>query len=174
MRERAMEHDWFMPIRRNALLARIQGQPRSAIDYLKVALMDPSVSIRELAQFELAKMGKNEHTEVYRNAIAEGDRVAIALLGLGETGAPDDLRLVLPFLRDKAVAIRAASVRAVGRLGGEKIINELVDSLQDCRKVAWEAKKGLQLHLDHIEATTLFSIAGAILADMCELPPSIC
>jgi HEAT repeat protein len=157
-----MGQDQFLPVRREALLGWIEREPDCAARHLDEALLDRGDSIRELARFHLTKLGKSDFANVYRKAVSRGDRIETALLGLGETGSSDDLSIIMPYVRNERVAIRAAAVRALGILSGEDAIQELLKSLQDdSRRVSVAAKIGLERHLDDIDAANLLSIASS-------------
>jgi HEAT repeat protein len=153
-----MEQDRFMPVRREALLTRLEKQPEMATTYLEQALLDRSASLRELARFYLAKMGRTNFAGTYRSALQEGN-TAVALAGLGETGTKDDLALVMPFVRSPMVKERIPAIRAVAKLGGEDVVEDLLTVLpDDSAKVTQAAKKGIEGHLHKFDAERLWAI----------------
>ena len=153
-----MEQDRFMPVRREALLARVEQQPDQAAEFLEKALLDRSASIRELARFYLGKIGRTDLAQVYRHMLPQNQE--IGLMGLGETGDANDVPLAVPFLQHSKVAIRVAAVRLVANLGGENFIDDLLTALQDqSKKVALAAKTGLLSGSHVVSANRLWEIA---------------
>ncbi|HTU25915.1 MAG TPA: hypothetical protein VMF30_10990 [Pirellulales bacterium] len=140
-----MEHDGFMPIRREALLARIADEGEAATAPLEAALMDRNASLRELARFHLARRGRNDFAARYRLALSADGSKSIALAGLAETGSESDLELVRPYLTSRFPNERFAAVRALVRLGGAKAAGELAEFLAgDHAKITAAARQGLE------------------------------
>lgn len=125
-------HDRFAPVRREGLLAVIRRFPQEAVSILKVALFDRSRSIRAFAQFYLAKLESPKISTIYRDALSQGKfEAATSISGLGETGAKEDAALVLQYAKHESIKVRAATVRALGRLAGDEHVPFLVKSLMD-------------------------------------------
>lgn len=156
-----MEQDQFMPVRREALLARLEQGADNSVPFLEAALMDRSESMRELARFHLRKIGRTDVSEVYRRTLQDKRDLAIALAGLGETGQEQDVRLVTPYLDATKVAIRVAAVRAFGRLGGESVCEDLLPFLSDEKaKITSAAKTGLGDNVQKLDAEQLWKSVG--------------
>jgi HEAT repeat protein len=154
----AMEQDRFMPVRREALIARVERQPDQTIDALETALLDRSASMREFARFYLGKRGRSDFANVYRQAILRSPQ--IGLMGLGETGSAEDVTFALPFLSNATVAIRVAAVRLLSNLGGDRFTEELISALQDeSKKVTLAACKGLWGRTADLSPRRLLEIA---------------
>jgi HEAT repeat protein len=153
-----MEADHFMPVRREALLARIERYPDNAADILDKALFDQHSSIRELARFHLKKIGRTEFAADYRKAVTT--RPLIGLMGLSEAGSADDVKLALPFLLHPGVALRLAAISLVVNFGGDGCTEELLTGLQDdSKKVTLAAKRGLQAHCADLSPERLCGIS---------------
>lgn len=142
---RPLEHDTFMPVRREILRARIQSFPEKAEEALNAALFDRSAAIREEARFHLRKRGRSEFAETYRHAIREGLVFEGAIAGLGDTGTAEDAELLLPILQSASTRLRATAVAAIGRLGAENYAEAIFHRLADeSPRVAKEAAKALR------------------------------
>jgi HEAT repeat protein len=153
-----MERDRYMPVRREALLARVERQPEQAAAFLEKELLDRSAAVREVARFYLGRMGRSSFAEVYRSVLPQDPE--IALLGLADTGVADDVQLALPFLQHSKVPIRVAAVRLVASLGGDKFTDDLMTALQDrSKKVTLAAARGLQGDIADLSSERLWNIA---------------
>ncbi|MBY0262503.1 MAG: hypothetical protein K2Q20_09175 [Phycisphaerales bacterium] len=145
-----MASDRFMPIRREALYAAVDGPPESRRAFLRARLMDHHPSMRHAARFYLRE-GAGEDALDFRRfyidaigAASPGER-AVAIAGLGECGIPADAEILTPLVGDVRASIAAAAVRAVSALDRERRADWLVELLRDDRPaVAWEAKRGLE------------------------------
>jgi len=156
-----MEQDKSMPVRREALLTRLDRQPESAAFWLEKALLDRHASMRELARFYLRRSGRSEFADVYRQALAEDLKNSVALAGLGENGTNADIPLVRPFLCSRITRERVAAVRAFASLGGEEVRDELMVMLPDDKtRVTLAAAKGLENHLDAVSPSMLWARFG--------------
>lgn len=156
-----MEQDQFMPVRREALLARLEQGVDSSVPFLEAALMDRSESMRELARFHLRKAGRTDVSDAYRYALNDKRDLAVALAGLGETGQEQDVGLVTPYLDAPKVAVRVSAVRAFGRLGGESVCEDLLPFLSDEKaKITAAAKMGLGDSLQKLDAEQLWQCVG--------------
>lgn len=127
-----MRRDRFVPVRREALSAYVEGDRDEAASRLRDALLDDHVSMRELAQYHLRKAGNFDFAAFYREAL-NNERVSLyaAIGGLGETGTAKDAALILPFVSHSSPKVRRAAVQAANRLGGDAYIDVLLDSLAD-------------------------------------------
>ncbi len=125
-----LDRDPLMPIRREALYARIKHPDAQLSQALQAALLDRHSSIRELARFHL------KHFDVagfYRDFIptATGSRLVAAICGLGESGTAVDADVVRSFLGSDWVRLRKASVFSMGRLAPRSFEAELLHALGD-------------------------------------------
>jgi len=150
-----------MPIRREALLIEAEEFPGSARDVWKHALLDTNVSIRELARIRIAKLGEFDAADFYRQALAEDRDLLAAFSGLGETGKESDLPLIRKSLQAPLPSRRRAAVRALAQLGGESVVNDLIDCLRDDNPcVVREVRKQLQEWLYGVGGERLFAIVA--------------
>jgi HEAT repeat protein len=137
-----IRHDPFMPVRREALEESVRSRPESAVAEMESALFDPHAAIRHTARLFLAREGDRDFAETYRQALSRtaGKSLVATLAGLGETGSKTDTTLVLPFLDHPLGRVRAAAVRALGKLDARGFLPRLVEILQtDAGKPAREA-----------------------------------
>lgn len=118
-------------MRSEAYQSEAEGQPHEAVNIWKEALLDSSRSIRELARWQLTKLGMKDVAPVYRDALARNPNSRPALLGLGETGDESDLPLVRRYLKASLPSRRRAAVRGLARIGGDAITDELVECIRD-------------------------------------------
>jgi HEAT repeat protein len=161
-----MLKDRFMPVRQDALWYAATKRPDIAKQPLRSALLDDHVSMREIARQFLAAAAVESAREFYAAAVEsnnEEQRFA-AICGLGETGIPADVPLVLPFLGSPITKIRRAAAYALGRLDVEGQLSRLVSVLSDVKpSVSREALKALQSKARYISSSdleNLFANAG--------------
>jgi HEAT repeat protein len=128
-----LSRDRFMPVRREAIYGYVERLPNSAEQYLRGALLDPHLSMREAARFFLNKAGFADFLGVYESAIEFTDEKvrAAAVSGLGEVGAKVDAQRIAPLLHDASTRVRRAAVRATARLDIEGSVDALVEALED-------------------------------------------
>lgn len=134
--------DPFMPVRRESFEESVRSSPESAVAEMESALFDSHAAIRHAARLFLTREGARDFAAAYRQALprASGKALAATLAGLGETGSKADTALVLPLLRHPLGGVRAAAVRALGKLDARGFLPELVEILKlDVGKPAKEA-----------------------------------
>ncbi|WP_145952259.1 HEAT repeat domain-containing protein [Paludisphaera borealis] len=156
-----MARDRFMPVRRQALVGLVEMSPEHVEPVLRASLLDPHVSIREIARYHLAKSGGFDARSFYRAAVYEGrlKNLSSALAGLGETGTREDAKLVEPWLSQPNTKIRRAAARALGRLDGDSHIDDLLRALEDDRpNVSRAAKDALRGRLRLIAPERLWQV----------------
>jgi hypothetical protein len=93
-------------------------RPALAAEHLENALLDANISVRETAQFYSEKFGRGDLREFYRDKLISlhGDKLCAAIAGLGEKGKATDVTIVEPHMGDDSGGVRAAVVRALGKL----------------------------------------------------------
>jgi HEAT repeat protein len=126
--------DRFTPVRCEGLNLLARRFPREASNELVQALFDGHASVRALARYWIrTHEPRFDFGSVYRQAINDRStaKQRAAILGLGETGAPVDTAVVLPFLRVPLVSTRKAAIRALAALNVDHCIDELVGCLRD-------------------------------------------
>jgi HEAT repeat protein len=126
-----LKRDRFHPVRSEAYRNEAEGQPDEAMTIWKEALLDSSRSVRELARWQLGKLGLQDVAAVYRNALARTPHSLPALLGLGETGNESDLSVIRSYLKATLSSRRRAAIRGLARVGGDAVTDELIECLQD-------------------------------------------
>jgi HEAT repeat protein len=113
----AAGRDPSMPVRLAALGLRVRHFPPAEAE-LRDALADPRAPLREVARYELRRLGVTGFAAIYRSLLggAAGARLRGALYGLAETGSAADAAAVERFLSHPAPGTRAAAVAALARL----------------------------------------------------------
>lgn len=131
--ERALG-DTALPVRRRAVVEMLRRGRVGAGRIADTLMFDRSLSIRDLAREWLRKhRAELDLAAVYRRAIAEatGRRQRIALLGLGETGGHDDVRVLLPYLDHASAPVRRYAILALDALGTRVPAATFVAKLSD-------------------------------------------
>jgi len=101
-----------------------------AHEALERALFDVARSIRELARFELGRVGPRDFAPLYAASLSRG---LAALEGLAETATLRDATTLRAFLRDPRARARAAAIGGLGRTD-EATSAELEAALRDRSK----------------------------------------
>lgn len=141
-----MLKDRYMPVRSQALALLVQRRPEVAREALLAGLLDPHVSVRELARYYQMQSADFEASGFYRNALLNGnsDDQYAAICGLGETGGAGDGEFVVNFLHHKEPKLRRAAVYALGRLDGTEYQMRIFAMLSDPQsRVVKQAVKSL-------------------------------
>jgi HEAT repeat protein len=102
--------------------------------------------MREVARHFLSTENGFDIRRFYLEALERDEAQAqvAAIRGLGETGKPEDVRLVLPFLSAPEPRFRRAATYAIGKLDAEHFLPQLMQALADEKPgVSNEAKKAL-------------------------------
>jgi len=153
--------DQFVAVRQIALEALARRFPELARAPLEMALLDSSISLRETARFQLRRTGGMDFAAFYREAIRTGASLYGAILGLGETGTPDDAGQLLPFLQHETIRVRKAALRAVARLAGDRYAGQLFQAMSSdhpgLSRTACEVLLDRPYTLDPNELYALFS-----------------
>lgn len=131
----SIRHDSAMGVRREALYGYIANYPDLAVTELNEALMDAHVSIRELARFYLKERGYSGFSDDYRAALEKTEQtrvlMAIALLGLGESGSEADASYVARFAYHASAKVRQAALQSRLRLDASQSIKLALEGVQD-------------------------------------------
>jgi HEAT repeat protein len=95
-------------------------------------LVDPRADVRALAQDAALDAGMEPDTE-YRvlAATARGPRLGAALVGLGETGGPDDVALLRGHFASASPAARRGALQALAIIGVDDLIPLALAALAD-------------------------------------------
>jgi hypothetical protein len=158
---KSVENDSFMPARREALRLDAQLFAESGRSVWQVALLDASAAIRDLARYEMHKLGSFDAAAFYRDAIASDPHNVAAVRGLGETGDSSDLPTLRGSLASPLVSGRRAAIAALASLGRESAVPDLLRSLQDgSPAVVREARKAVHPWLHLVPAEDLFNLAA--------------
>lgn len=157
----AMRGDRFMPVRREALGGLVEKSPARSGSALRASLLDPHVSVREVACYYLERSEVFDARSYYRGVIGSGNPEVLpqAIAGLGETGMREDARIVEPWLTHPAAPFRRAAVRALGKLDGDSHVGELLRALNDDRSsVSRLAKEALRVRLHLVAGDRLWEV----------------
>ncbi len=127
------------------------------------SLLDPHISVREVAHHYLRKVGGFDLAEFYRSGLRsfadDPARLAVTIAGLGETGVREDAGLVLPFLTHPASKVRRSAVRALARLDGDSRVGEFLSALEDDRaSVSRQAREVLRVRLPLVAGWRLWEM----------------
>jgi HEAT repeat protein len=153
-------NDRFMPVRREALRIYAEKYSNSANQELERALFDRSVSVRQEAQYFLKRTGRDLRA-LYSEALNEsGAEVRWAILGLGETGLPEDAELLERFLSGPSMKLRAAAVHAIAKLDVQNaFVESFLQALADRdKKIAREGWFALSKRVNAVGAARLWGI----------------
>jgi HEAT repeat protein len=151
-----MVHDPFMGVRCKALALYAERFPVESQDALRQALLDTHSSMRSLARYFL----KEQKVEIdpasfYRQAVKSksGRQLSGAILGLGETGTPEDGPLLLSFLTHPIVRVHRAVLSSLATLQGDKYVDQFVVALADKHPgVSNEGTKALTSRMGLVDA----------------------
>ena len=141
-----MKCDRFMPVRREAFrinLRRSEGEVKAT---LSEALLDSNRSIRSEARYHSRKLGSIDVAGFYREHLQSQVRSNLYAVidGLGETGAPADAQLIVPYASHSVVKLRRAAIRAIGKLNTAAYIDLLLNALNDeAPRVSHQALRAL-------------------------------
>ena len=126
--------DRYAAIRAQAVYAHVEHGPTEVISgTLRPFLLDRSASLRSLARFHLATREPIDFANFYRELIASDrpSKRAMAIESLGEVGTTSEADLIQKCLAEAHPGVRAASIRALSRLDGDRFVGEFVDLLLD-------------------------------------------
>ena len=129
----SLAKDRYVPVRRVALEVLAEQAPELAENHLRKAMVDRHSGIRQLACFWLEKQPGFDSASFYREKIGTeaGPNLAVALRGIGETGQPDDLEILRPWLHAKNDFLRKAALIAATRLSPREVMDNLMLALAD-------------------------------------------
>lgn len=158
--------DRSVQVRRVALGALAPSLPEAqARELIEAALLDTNGSARWQARALSLQRGPFDFAAFYRRALAAAMRpsaVRGALMGLGESGEPNDVVLLAPFLTADGLAVRCAALRARATLEPLSMIDPYLAALRLPEpSVSREARRALQARLPQVPLPVL----GALLAD---------
>jgi HEAT repeat protein len=156
-----LKKDHFVPVRREAFVIEAALFPMAARQVWQEGLLDPSPSIRDLARFQMAKIGEFDAAQFYRVALLQNPDSLPAFQGIGESGNESDLQLVRSHLRNSLPRWRRAAVRSLASLGKDAVVKELIECLRDDSPgVVRVVRQQLGGRLDSSTNERLFEIAA--------------
>ncbi|MFK7778013.1 MAG: hypothetical protein QM501_07780 [Gimesia sp.] len=155
-----LKADPFMSVRREAFLHAAEFFPDIEIEGWQQALLDRSRSIRDLARYQLAKLGPSIAIQYYRDAVRENPESLPAVEGMADAGDETDLDFFRTLLQHRFPSRRCAAIRGLVRVMGESSINEVLPLIDDISpRVIRTVQKSLAPYLYCIPAEKLYSFA---------------
>jgi hypothetical protein len=124
-------------------------------------LFDRSAAVRAAAQRALAR-AHGDSANVYRQALSQGEHVAVSILELASVGGKHDQPLILDALNAPGAATRRAAVNAVRWFAGDRLLEWLVPMLEDTSPgVTRAAERRLRSQAKAIDPAVLSRLAQA-------------
>ena len=115
-------------------------------DGLENKLLSPSANIRETVRYIFNKNGGFDSRSYYLERLDTSD-VKICILGIGETGKPEDKEILLKYLDDSRAGVVKNTLHALGMLCGEKLSDLFWKYLNDDRQtVVLQAYREISAH----------------------------
>jgi HEAT repeat protein len=141
-------------------LLHLDGGPFPEL--LSRALLDPSAAVRETARWLSRQIPELDPRVVYRNAIQDRDEASLAgaLNGLGEVGTADDAGIIAPCSNHPRGRVRAATIRALGRLAPEAFRTVIEAGLLDYSTPTFRAALEATAQLGPLPAERVLSLAS--------------
>lgn len=149
--------DRSVAVRKEALMVLATAFPEKVTERLMAALLDRSPSTRALARARLRE--PLDFAEFYRNAMFTdvSGRLAAAIAGLAETGAPADAERLLPHLLHPSGKVRRAAIGGLIKFGDQYVDQVLECVLDPAPGVSAQARKALQARADLVGGSALWS-----------------
>jgi HEAT repeat protein len=147
------------PVRREALRTWTAAFPEEAVSQQVLALSDRSASVRNEARFQLREKGEPYFQQLYRDALtaARPASLAVAIAGLGETGALSEAETLIPYLSHESARVRGAAVGSLIQLGGDRYVDLVMNRVMDASSaVSMRARKAVQWHIARIGGPRLW------------------
>ena len=155
--------DRSVQIRRVALAALAPSlAEEQARELLEAALLDTNTTARWQARAFILQRGPFDLVGFYRRALSvatQPARVRGALLGLGESGKPDDVTHLGPFLSAERLGVRCAALRARAGLEPLSSVEPYLAALKlPEASVSREARRALAPRLAHVPISILHGL----------------
>lgn len=146
-----MATDRFMPVRREALYARLEADEPQRQTHLRRALLDSHPSMRNAARHYLRQDSQDSNSRFdclafYVDALdnPQQETLAAAIAGVGEAGTRADVHRIEPFLDHPSVLVAATAVRTLAFLDSAGQTEKLIELLRaDRPAVARQAYRAL-------------------------------
>ena len=115
-------------------------------DGLENKMLSPSANIRETVRYIFNKNGGFDSRSYYLERLDISD-VKICILGIGETGKPEDKEILLKYLDDSRTGVVKNTLHALGMLCGDKLSDLFWKYLNDDRQtVVLQAYREISAH----------------------------
>lgn len=153
---RRLKEDRQMPVRRAGFRLDAKLRPGQKKEIWQEALRDSHRSIRELARFEIGRIGPFDFAQYYRDFLAQSPQQLTALSGLAETGDVTDIATLERYLKHPQPRFRQAAIVGLGRIQGENASSTIVEFIGDSSpRVVREAIQQMERNPNHISAERL-------------------
>lgn len=127
-------------------------------DGLENKLLSPSANIRETVRYIYNKSGGFDSRSYYIEHLYNSD-VKICILGIGETGKPEDKDILLKYLDDSRTGVVKNTLHALGMLCGHKLADLFWKYLTDERQtVALQAYREIRTYNIRYGAEKIFRL----------------
>ncbi|WP_146563673.1 hypothetical protein [Posidoniimonas corsicana] len=137
--------DGFAPIRREAYIARAEASRGEEAKVWRQAAFDRSAGIRDLARFQLRKLGYTNLRQEYLARLNHNSEDLAALMGLAECAEAPDAQRLREYCTHERPRFRRVAIAGLTRLMGASIADDLVGWLDDpSPAVAKQAARSLQ------------------------------
>lgn len=149
--------DGFAPVRREAYVARAEANSEEEDKVWMQAAFDRSAGVRDLARFQLRKLGHADIREQYLARLQDNPEDVSALMGLSECSEEQDVTLLRDYSAHDRSRFRRVAIAGLTRLLEEQIADDLVDWLADeSPSVAKQAARSLQDYASTVEGERLW------------------
>ena len=126
-------NDSSAKIRSIMIQACVAAEQENIESLLAQSVFDSSVGVRDAARYYLSKKNPINFASWYQNKLTEkGERLRVAIAGLGETGSVLDYDLILPFLSKPAsLKLKFETLKSLVKLDSSRSQLDLLRALGD-------------------------------------------
>jgi HEAT repeat protein len=153
--------DVYMPVRREALRMYDEKYPDQAHKEFRSALLDSNTAIRDYAQYFFRRKGGLDLRDYYLQALetVSGAKLCAAIAGTGETGLPEDAKLIARFISSPSNGVRAVALHVLARPNPDLYLEQFLLSLADpSAKVTAEVVRALSKRVNSLGGERLWEI----------------
>jgi hypothetical protein len=125
-----------------------------------LTLLDHNIAVREDARQFFEKKGGFNARQYYSESLRDNPKtLCAAISGVGEAGTVTDSAVLEPFLANASPRVRAATLRALGKLDGDGCMDRFLGALEDPNgRVAKEAALVLGKRANSVGAPKLWTV----------------
>lgn len=154
--------DRYAPIRRLALTTLSERNPFEAISELKNALLDPHISVREVARSYLGSQTDIDFTNYYLDYIwgEESKSLSTALIALGEVRSPDVAEVLADYANtNDGLKVKRAAIKGLSYLDTNQFLELYYTALQSENSgISYEGYCGLRKRAHLVESNRLLEL----------------